>query len=332
MANINSIGSNNYITIQGWMRTQLDLSGNELIAMALIYGFSQDGESAFIGSMSYIADWIGVSRRTAIRVVESLVKKGYVKKTDVVRNNVKFCNYTVTDLALKAKNGGCVKMTQGVTNCHRGVCQNDTGCDKLTQGGYDKMTHHIDRIHIDSTNTNNTYIANSADATFAGADRNKSAQDQSAVDVDSSLSTEFATQTRPNPQTPFPSAKTQETVIIDKTAMLKKGNVFNPAAYALVANLAKKLGSHEGKASKKVLIALRSVITSNPKLVENNCDLFMKCAEQLASDNYQVNLGNNNVEFLLNHISKYLNLAAKGGVQTNDPSEGSKSKSIWIKY
>lgn len=225
MADISNIGRENFITIQGWMRTKLNLSGNELIAMALIYGFSQDGESAFIGSMAYIADWIGVSRRTAVRVVESLVKKGYVKKTDVVRNNVKFCNYAATDLVLEVKNGGCVKMTQGMSNCHRGVCQNDIGYDKLTQGGYDKMTHHIDRIHIDSTNTNNTYIANSADATFAVADKKEPTQVQSAVDVDSSLSTEFATQTRPNPQTPFPSAKTQETVSILQQVI----DIINPA-------------------------------------------------------------------------------------------------------
>lgn len=182
---------------------------------------------------------------------------------------------------------------------------------------------------INNSSINNNLSTNvdksSADATLAVADRNKSAQEQSAVDVDSSLVV--------NKKTPLPpTAKIQETVSIDRTTMLKKGNVFNPAAYALVANLAKKLGSHEGKASKKVLIALRSVITSNPKLVENNCDLFMKCAEQLASDDYQVNLGNNNVEFLLNHISKYINLAVKGGVQTNSPSENSKSKSISVKY
>ena len=164
---------------------------------------------------------------------------------------------------------------------------------------------------------------NSADATLADADKKEPTQVQSAVDVDSSLSSIKNIYSGH-------SAKNQETVSMDRTAMLKKGNVFNPAAYALVANLAKKLGSHEGKPSKKVLIALRSVITSNPKLVENNSELFMKCAEQLASDDYQVNLGNNNVEFLLNHISKYLNLAVKGGSQTNSPSQ--ESKSISIKY
>lgn len=178
---------------------------------------------------------------------------------------------------------------------------------------------------INNSSINNNLSINidksSADATLA----DKSTQVQSAVDVDSSLSTIKNVYSGH-------SVKTQETVSIDKIAMLKKGNVFNPAAYALVANLAKKLGSHEGKPSKKVLIALRSVITSNPKLVENNCDLFMKCAEQLALDDYQVNLGNNNVEFLLNHISKYLNLAVKGGVQTNSPSKESNRGAIFVKY
>lgn len=180
------MNDDNFITIQGWMRTRLNLSGNELIAMALIYGFSQDGESAFIGSMSYIADWIGASRKTAERAVKSLVERGYIKKTDVIRNNVKFCNYAVTDLALNAKNGGMVKMTQGRTNCPRGVGQNDPGWVKMTQGGMDKMTHHIDRLHKDSTNTNTTYIANSADATFADADK-KEPENSSLVGNDKKI-------------------------------------------------------------------------------------------------------------------------------------------------
>ena len=44
----------NYIVIQGWMRNELNLKGNELIVYALIYGFSQDEESEFTGSVAYI--------------------------------------------------------------------------------------------------------------------------------------------------------------------------------------------------------------------------------------------------------------------------------------
>ena len=215
MEDISNIKDNNFITIQGWMRTQLNLSGNELIAMALIYGFSQDGESSFIGSMSYIADWIGVSRKTAERAVKSLVEKGYIKKTDVVRNNVKFCNYAVTDSVLNVKNGGMDKMTQGRSNCPRGVGQNDPGWVKMTQGGMDKMTHHIDRIHIDSNNTNNTYIASSADATLAGDYKSESAGQH--TNTSSLLPTQEHTYGH--------SAKTQKTTSILQQVI----DIINPA-------------------------------------------------------------------------------------------------------
>ena len=42
-----------YIVIQDWMISDLQLKGNELLTYALIYGFSQDGESEFKGSLKY---------------------------------------------------------------------------------------------------------------------------------------------------------------------------------------------------------------------------------------------------------------------------------------
>ena len=51
----------NFITIHGWMITRLGLSGASLIIYAVIYGFSQDGESFFQGSRQYLADWCNCS-------------------------------------------------------------------------------------------------------------------------------------------------------------------------------------------------------------------------------------------------------------------------------
>lgn len=48
------------------MVEELGLKGSELVAYALIYGFSQDGESWFTGSAQYVADWCGIDRRNAI--------------------------------------------------------------------------------------------------------------------------------------------------------------------------------------------------------------------------------------------------------------------------
>ena len=63
-----------FITIQGWMRNELELKGNELLVYALIYGFSQDEESEFTGSIGYIADWTGATKQTVHNTLKSLQK------------------------------------------------------------------------------------------------------------------------------------------------------------------------------------------------------------------------------------------------------------------
>lgn len=77
---MSAVKDNNFIAIQGWMRTQLNLKGNELLIYALIYGFSQDGNSRFKGSRKYIADWCGCSLNTVDRSLGSLVNKGLLAK------------------------------------------------------------------------------------------------------------------------------------------------------------------------------------------------------------------------------------------------------------
>ena len=83
----------NFISIQGWMRTELNLSGNELLVYAIIYGFSQDGESKFTGSRQYLADWCGCTVRNIQLVLNDLVNKGLLTKTEQIHNNVKTCEY-----------------------------------------------------------------------------------------------------------------------------------------------------------------------------------------------------------------------------------------------
>lgn len=77
---MSAVKDNNFIAIQGWMRTKLNLKGNELLIYALIYGFSQDGESRFKGTRKYIADWCGCSPNTVDRALSSLVNKGLLAK------------------------------------------------------------------------------------------------------------------------------------------------------------------------------------------------------------------------------------------------------------
>jgi len=79
---------NNTILIQGWMLNKFELSGNELIAYALIYGFSQDEKSTFYGSINYVSAALNCSKPTAISVLNNLVNKGIVEKEQVILNGV----------------------------------------------------------------------------------------------------------------------------------------------------------------------------------------------------------------------------------------------------
>jgi len=82
-----------YITIQEFMVKDLELKGNELIAYALIYGFSQDEESYFKGSLSYVANWLNCSKTTAHSILNKLADDGFLEKKEKNINGVKLCDY-----------------------------------------------------------------------------------------------------------------------------------------------------------------------------------------------------------------------------------------------
>lgn len=73
------IGTLNFYTVQGWMVSELHLTGNELLAYAVIYGFSQDGASAFRGTLAYIAEWLGCSKSSAHRTLKRLTERGLIE-------------------------------------------------------------------------------------------------------------------------------------------------------------------------------------------------------------------------------------------------------------
>lgn len=78
------IKDTNFVTIQGWMRTKLNLKGNELLAYAVIYGFSQTDGAKFTGSRKYLAEWCGCSTATIDRTLNSLVDKDLISRTSYV--------------------------------------------------------------------------------------------------------------------------------------------------------------------------------------------------------------------------------------------------------
>ena len=84
--------SRGYIVIQDWM-LDLPLSLVETTIYAMIYGFSQDGESSYSGSLGYLARKSKVSKETARRALQSLVDGGYIERHEVVKNGIKFNLY-----------------------------------------------------------------------------------------------------------------------------------------------------------------------------------------------------------------------------------------------
>lgn len=88
------IKSENYITIQGWMRTELHLKGNDLLVYALIYGFSQTEGQKFTGTLQYIADWCGATKQGVLKNLKNLIDAELIYKEEVVIDGKKHCHYT----------------------------------------------------------------------------------------------------------------------------------------------------------------------------------------------------------------------------------------------
>ena len=104
---------NNYYSVQGWMINKLKLSGRELAAFAIIYGFSQDGETEFNGSISYISEWLGCSRPTTIATMNKLLDADLIEKRQFKVNNVTFNGYKVSLQVVKLFDWGSKETLQG---------------------------------------------------------------------------------------------------------------------------------------------------------------------------------------------------------------------------
>ena len=121
------IKDNNYYQVSGWMINRLGLSGRELHAYAIIYGFTQDGETEFNGSINYISEWLGCTRKTAINVIKSLVEKNLVSKKQITRNGVKINYYKTIVPNFYELNGSVENTPVVVKKLHQDSVKNTLG-------------------------------------------------------------------------------------------------------------------------------------------------------------------------------------------------------------
>lgn len=123
---------NTYIVVEPrWMTGELGLTGNRLIVYALVHGFSREGAGQFIGSQQWVADLLGLRRKTACDILNDLTREGLLIKTETIQNGVKYCIYRTSI--------GCAKSAQGRA--------------ENAQGGRAKNAHNnaISPTHISNT-------------------------------------------------------------------------------------------------------------------------------------------------------------------------------------
>lgn len=101
-----TISKSNYVHIAGWMVTDLGLSGKELMAFAIVYGFCQDGSGDCSASRRYFADFLGCSMPTVTKTLKGLVKRGLIENRPTVTNGVTTNHYRASEAVYEAFLGG----------------------------------------------------------------------------------------------------------------------------------------------------------------------------------------------------------------------------------
>lgn len=138
------IKKENFVTIQGWMLSELKLKGNELLVYAIIYGFSQDGKSWFKGSHQYLAEWTNITRPNVIEILKRLEEKKLILKKKY-RNNQNTIMVAYQAIRLETE--------------REAVMKHYRGCNETLQGGCNETLHNnIDINNINNNdNTDNIY-------------------------------------------------------------------------------------------------------------------------------------------------------------------------------
>lgn len=92
----------NFVAIQGWMFNHTPFRGNALILFALIYGFSQDGNNKYKGSITYISKALKMTRQGAIKLCNKLINSDWVVKEKIKGINHYWANIEMIESTINA--------------------------------------------------------------------------------------------------------------------------------------------------------------------------------------------------------------------------------------
>lgn len=131
-----------FFVVHAFMVNELGLSGNELMTYAIIYGFSQDNESWFCGTKSYLAEWCGCSKNTTANCLKNLLQKGYLERREKNVNGCVYYDYRALRPSTDFGRGG--------QNFGGGTQKLDVGGYQNLGGGVPKFGPHNIEDNIDS--------------------------------------------------------------------------------------------------------------------------------------------------------------------------------------
>ena len=135
--------SKNYTNIQGWMVSDLKLKGNNLIIYAIIYGFTQDENTMFTGSLSYLSSWTNSTKRGVMNNLKNLEEKGLIVKKENFLNGIKHVKYCVT----KSQGGYGKKFHSIEKSSIGGMEKSSIGMEKSSTNN---IEYNIDNNNIES--------------------------------------------------------------------------------------------------------------------------------------------------------------------------------------
>ena len=145
----------NFITIQGWMINDLKLTSNELLLFAFIYGFSQNRENKFQGSLNYIAETLSISKVTTLNILKKLIKRQLLIKEERIINKVKVVFYKVNLELLKNLTTNKETLPSRLKNLNGGNKKTlPSRLKKLTKGSKETLPNIYNNINIDNNNNN----------------------------------------------------------------------------------------------------------------------------------------------------------------------------------
>lgn len=107
------VRDDNYFMVSGWMLNRLNLKGAALQIFSIIYGFSQDGEGSFTGSLQYLCDFTNSSKNTVLKALKELIEREYIVKTENTINGVRFCTYKTNAPVVQKLNRGSSETALG---------------------------------------------------------------------------------------------------------------------------------------------------------------------------------------------------------------------------